>query len=387
MQHNRTIKTVFIAIPLLLVGGTEMQTLNLVNVLLSAGYNVTVCCYYEYDQNMVSRFESAGAKVHLMKYERTEGLWHLAKGLSQFFKTIKPDIMHVQYIAPGLIPVVAAQFAGIRTIFATVHQPGRVYGLKENLFVRIALRLSTAFICNSKSVEESWFGSSEIFDPQKTNKKRKHFTIYNGIDVSNIDDIMNSSDPNKLRAALGIGNKPIVGVAGRLRWEKGQSLLLDALAEVIKEIPDVILLVVGDGPDRIRLELKAKSLGIENHILWLGQKEPDEVIRLYGIMNVLAVPSLFEGFGLVAAEAMTAGVPVVGSKIDGLSEVIEDNLTGLLVPATDSLKLSEAIIRMLNNPAEAKRMGLHGKKRVKELFSMDLFSRNIVSAYKYFSSN
>ena len=79
-------KTVLIAIPVLLIGGTEVQTLNLVNVLVIAGYKVTVCCYYEYDQSMVNLFKEAGAEVHLMGYERKKGLRHLAKGLDQIIQ-------------------------------------------------------------------------------------------------------------------------------------------------------------------------------------------------------------------------------------------------------------------------------------------------------------
>ena len=132
---------------MLLVGGTEIQTFNLVKVLVSEGYHVSVSCYYEYDETMVSTFRSAGAKVILMELERSDGMLSLFCKLRVLFKEIKPDIVHVQYVAPGLVPILAAKLGGIRAIFATVHQPGRPYGMKAKLLLRLGACLSTAFFC------------------------------------------------------------------------------------------------------------------------------------------------------------------------------------------------------------------------------------------------
>jgi len=109
-QENASLcgRNILVSLPVLLLGGTEIQTVNLVHVLVSAGYRVTICCYYEYDAEMVRQFEAMGTAVLLMHYERATGLWHLAKGLIRFFKEKKPDIVHVQYLAPGFVPVAAA---------------------------------------------------------------------------------------------------------------------------------------------------------------------------------------------------------------------------------------------------------------------------------------
>ena len=116
---------VLICIPMLLVGGTEMQSLNLVRVLVSNGYQVTVCCYYEHEELMVSGFRSTGAKVILMNLKRSGGLFNLIRELMKLFRSSQPNIVHVQYVAPGLIPIIAAKLSGLRTVFSTVHQPGR----------------------------------------------------------------------------------------------------------------------------------------------------------------------------------------------------------------------------------------------------------------------
>jgi glycosyltransferase involved in cell wall biosynthesis len=320
-----------------------------------------------------------------MNHGRATGLWHLAKGLIRLFKEQKPDIVHVQYLAPGFVPVVAAWIAGVKTIFATVHQPGRTYGLKEKLLLRMAARFCSAFFCVSKAAEKSWFGDSAIFDPGAIKFKRKHFTIYNAVDLTTIDNIVRSSDRDEIKCSLNISGRKIIGVVGRLRFEKGQKVLLHAMSAVIRKCPDAMLLVVGGGPDLEDLKMTAERLDIQDYIIWLGMKTPDEVWQLYSIMDIVAVPSFFEGFGLVAAEAMAVGKPVVVSKVDGLCEVIEDGVTGYLVPGNDEQALAGVLIQLLNNPALAKSMGENGRDRVSRLFSMERFSDSIRAIYNHFS--
>lgn len=376
-------KKVIIALPVLLIGGTEMQTLSLVNVLVGAGYYVTVCCYYEYDESIVQRFKSSGAEVVLMKYARTAGLWHLAMGLMRLFKNVEPDIIHVQYLAPGLVPIMAARLAGFRTIFATVHIAGKIaYGLKARILLRLASSFCTAFFCVTKGVEEFWFGNSEVFDSGNLDRHRKHFTIYNAVDTVKIAQIVTGTNRDNLRATLDIRGKTVIGIVGRLAHQKGHAVLLDALAEVVSKLPEVVLLVIGEGPDRLSLERRAKSLNIDNNILWIGALPQDKVFEFYSIMDVLVMPSLYEGFGLTAAEAMAAGLPVVGTKVDGLTEVIENDITGSLVSIGDSAILSCALTGLLSDGEKAREMGQRGRKRVGELFSMEKFSRAILSVYR-----
>jgi len=373
--------SIVIAIPVLLIGGTEIQTLNFVKTLVSAGYRTTVTCYYEYNSSLVSRMEGTGAKVVLMSLKRSDGILALMANLSKIFKELKPDVVHVQYIAPGLIPIIAARLSGVKRVFATVHQPGRPYGWKSKLLIRIAAQLCDAFFCNSKSVEKSWFGDCQILDPEKIDVMRKHFTIYNGVDSDRIEGIVKQTDKEGLKESLNIKDKKVVGVIGRLREEKGQFILLESIKKVVEEMPDAALLVVGDGADRAYLEQAAVELGVNDHVIWLGQKDPDEVFALYGVIDLVVVPSLFEGFGLTAAEAMTAGKPVVASNVDGLREVIQDGISGLLVPPGNSKALGQAILELLANPAKAASMGERGKKIVETEFSLCRFQSAILATY------
>jgi glycosyltransferase involved in cell wall biosynthesis len=155
---------------------------------------------------------------------------------------------------------------------------------------------------------------------------------------------------------------------------------------VIQELTDSVLIVVGDGPDRPHLEEVAKKLGIDSHVKWLGQKDHDEVLRLYNIMDVVVVPSLFEGFGLNAAEAMGASRPVVASKVDGLTEVIQDGVNGLLFSPGDGQAVARAILELLLNPEKAASMGARGQQLVVNEFSLERFQSAILAAYAKFLS-
>jgi glycosyltransferase involved in cell wall biosynthesis len=376
---------VLIAIPVLLIGGTEMHTLNLIKALASGGYHVSVCCYYDCDSPMVSKFKETGAQIILMGLHRPEGLLPLFIKLMGLFKKVKPTIVHVQYIAPGLIPIMAAKLAGIKKVFATVHQPGRIYKWKHKMFIRIAAHLCDAVFCNSRSVEESWFGDSQVFDPNEIDSNRKHFTIYNGVDVERIEKIGKEVNKDKIKDLLGIRNKKVVGVVGRLRNEKGQATLLESMKTVIKELPDTVLIVVGDGPDRPYLEEKAEKLGIDGQVKWLGQEDHEEVLRLYSIMDVVVVPSLFEGFGLTAAEAMAASRPVVASNVDGLTEVIQSGVNGLLVSPGDDQAMVRAILELLLNPAKGASMGGRGREMVEKQFSMACYYSNTLAVYSRYT--
>jgi len=324
--------------------------------------------------------EEAGARVDLLQELRANGMIRLFRRLTAYFRERHPDIVHVQYVAPGLIPVLAARVAGVRTVFSTVHQPGRTYGWKTRLYLKFAASLCTSFFCNSLAVERSWFGDSSLFDPEST-LKRRHWTIYNAVDAEKIAAIAATADMPALRSEFGLMTGPVIGCVGRLRHEKGQILLLDAMAEVINTIAMARLLVVGDGPDADALKRHATQRGMQNHIIWCGKTDAERVYHLYRLMDVVAVPSVFEGFGLVAAEAMAAGRAVVASAVDGLAEVVEDGVTGLLVSPGDSTALATALIDLLQHPAKAVEMGRQGKARVRELFPMERYRESILAVY------
>ncbi len=144
---------------------------------------------------------------------------------------------------------------------------------------------------------------------------------------------------------------------GRLDWiQKGLDTLLEAAAILIGDRPGLRLKIAGRGRDADRVAQRAKALGIARNVEYLGAVTEPEREALFTGASLLLMPSRFEGFGMVAAEAMAAGVPVVASNADSLPEVVDAPSGGVLVDPGDAHGLAEATSRLLDDPAERERI-------------------------------
>lgn len=151
---------------------------------------------------------------------------------------------------------------------------------------------------------------------------------------------------------------------GRERY-KGIDQLLDALTT----LPDAFLVVVGDGSDRPRLESWARKNGIAERVRFTGAITDDELQGYYEACDVFVLPSTGEGFGIVFLEAMAKGKPCVAARAGGVPDVIEDGVTGRLVPPGDTARLADALRQLASDTPERRRLGAAGKKRFDERFS------------------
>jgi len=166
------------------------------------------------------------------------------------------------------------------------------------------------------------------------------------------------------------------------RWDpaeryKGADNLIAALPRVLKSAPDVSLVLVGDGDDRPRLEQIARDLGVSEHAYFLYGLAPEQLFACYANCDVFALPSRGEGFGLVFLEAMALAKPVVGGAHGGIPDIVEDGVTGLLVPHGNIERLAEALETILSNPTRAREMGARGRDRLEKKFSFAQFQLNL----------
>jgi len=152
---------------------------------------------------------------------------------------------------------------------------------------------------------------------------------------------------------------------------KGQTYLVQAWPSVLKREPRALLLLVGDGPEERLLRSRAAELGLGGSVRFLGFRQ--DIPSLLALAEALVLPSLNEGFGLVLLEAMAMGKPVVASAVGGIPEVVLDGRTGLLVPPADPEALAVAILRLLEDPRAAQRLGEAGRERARESFSREAF--------------
>lgn len=172
------------------------------------------------------------------------------------------------------------------------------------------------------------------------------------------------------RKELGLdGTVPLVGVVGRLEAQKGHAYLLDAWPAVLDEFPDARLLLAGDGSLREALQAQARARGAAGSVLFAGFRA--DVPRILDALDVLCLPSLYEGMPLTAIEAAAMARPVVATAVDGTPEVVRDGHTGRLVPPADPPALARALLDLLRDPEGARRMGRAGREWARAHFDLD----------------
>jgi L-malate glycosyltransferase len=200
--------------------------------------------------------------------------------------------------------------------------------------------------------------------------------IYNGIDFSRLRPKASAD----FRRALGLPNDAVVVTSiGSLIRRKGQDVLLRAFS-LLGAARERHLLVVGDGPEQAQLERLVVELGLKGRVTFLGYS--NDIGQICSASDVLALASRMESFGLVLAEAGYFGLPVVASAVGGIPEVVEDGVTGLLVPPEDPAALAAALARLIDDRDYRIRLGRAGRERVEVLFSVERMAENFHQAYE-----
>jgi phosphatidylinositol alpha-1,6-mannosyltransferase len=183
------------------------------------------------------------------------------------------------------------------------------------------------------------------------------------------------------RPAAFPGRARIILTVGR--WDpaeryKGADTLISSLPRVLQTVPDALLVLAGDGEDRSRLEQLASETGVADHVHFLFGLTQEELFACYAHCDVFALPSRGEGFGLVFLEAMACAKPVIGGAHGGTPDVIEDDVTGILVPHGDVAILSTALVSLLADPVRAREMGTRGCEHVQRVYTFERFQSGLV---------
>lgn len=347
---------ILLTIPCLLTGGTEIQTLNLVRALIQGGHQVTTACYFEHTENMVKLYEDAGSKVVLFSKEGVrlggvKGILFLLKNLWKIKLSFKPDVVHVQYMAPGAIPIILLKLMGQKSIVATAHTNADVYGAKAMKLLKfLQSHVLRAFTCITLRAEKNFFGSCSLFDPSiQRIPAHAHYTIYNAL--PGYIQITDKKRENK--------NIITIGVVSRLEHIKGMDLVVPAFAKVYEKNKNIRLLVVGDGSLRHQMEEDADRLQLGKNIEFAGMQQQRDLQSYYDKIDVLLMPSRSEGFGLTAIEGMARGCVLVASNTGGLPEVVREGYVGLLHQPESVDDLANKICSLIENPKLLEQMRSH----------------------------
>lgn len=199
--------------------------------------------------------------------------------------------------------------------------------------------------------------------------------LRNGVDIERF----RGAAPN-LRHQLGLGAGPLVGFVGRMVSGKGGALLIGAAERVLAARPDTTFVLVGEGPARAEWQAMAARLGIARSVLFTGTR--GDMPGVYASLDVLVLPSFDECMPMCLLEAMAAGVPVAATRVGAVPELIIPGDTGLLLEPGDGDGLSAAILALLREPRQARRLGENGYAHVVRSFSAEATARSYITLYE-----
>lgn len=289
--------------------------------------------------------------------------------LARYIARERFPLVHTHLLHGDLYGRVAARMAGARVV-TSYHCDDPFHlipGVRQ--MDRITALACDRVICISHAVRD--FVANRIGVPE-----RLLTVVHYGMEAGG-----NGGPPAAVRASLGLpADTPLVGIVGRLTEQKGHADLLEAFGRVAAAHPRVRLVVAGDGELRGALEERARVLGIADRTHFLGFRA--DAPALMKEFDVVAVPSLFEGFGLVLLEAMLAGRPVVATAVSAIPEIVVDGETGLLVPPRDPAALAGALLRLIEDPAAARRLGERGRARLEACFTVEKMVSGVAAVYR-----
>ncbi|HXG40342.1 MAG TPA: glycosyltransferase [Candidatus Limnocylindrales bacterium] len=349
-------------------GGAQEHVVSLVGRIDRARYEVSVVSLSP--GSTIRKLQRAGVPVVVLdELDDAVAVGALAAHLAD----VRPDVVHNHMFRAEVVGTKAALAlarAGHRRpyIVSTVHS-SRVRPAEDRELLRRLTPEMDRLIAVSRAIERKIAVERGGLAPVSL--------VYNGVDLSRYD---HQEACCTLREEYGMPpDAKIVGVVARLEPEKGHPTLLEAWPLVLAAVPEAYLLVVGEGSRREALERRAADLAILDRVVFTGRR--DDVPAVTAALDVAVLPSYREAQGLSILEAMALARPVVASAVGGIPEMIEDGVTGLLVPPHDPPALARAIVRLLTDHPYADVLARAGHDLVHERFCVELMVRAIETIY------
>lgn len=340
--------------------GTQRFLVNLTGGLKRLGYDQQVI---ELSGNVDQDVEEALAAScrEVLHIGKRSLLWFGAGWfrLVRILRRFKPDVVMTLLPVSDTLGRPAARLAHRPVLLSSIRARDLDKPAWQRLWDRRTVHWARKIIFNSRHVVDYAKKEEGILDEQVV-------VIPNGV-----ADLRSRALQHRetSRRELGLGSETIVlGSVGRLQPQKNQTLLLRACAQLPVTNPVWKLLIVGDGPDKAKLQSTASELGLRERVLWLGAR--DDVERLLAAMDLFVHTADYEGMPNALMEAMAMGLPVIASQVDGARELIHDGLDGYLVPPGNTAMFSDRIRTVMNDPNLARRLGENAHAKMLAAFGL-----------------
>ena len=352
------------------VGGAEELILNVVTQLPRDRYEPIVCCFENPPGPIGDEIAAHGIPVIPLGiapgWRHPFGWWSIVTCL----RRVRPQVVHTFLLPASLYGRSAALAARVPVIIGT---EVNIYERKQWHHIvaeRLLAGASACVVASAESVKRAYVRQLGIA-PDLVR------VIYNAV---NWDRLRSTVPPGEIRRQLSIpADRVVVGVIATLQDKKGHRVLFDACAGT-PGLERTWLALVGDGPLRASLEEYASTLGIRDRVTFCGTRR--DLGNLLQMMDIFALPSLWEGLPLALVLAMGAGRPVVATRLAGIPEVVTDGQTGLLVPPGDSGAIGAALARLTGDADERRRLGAAAREAVHDRFGADVYATSVMELYE-----
>lgn len=367
---GRPIRLMFV-VPDLTFGGAERHVTTLLPRMDPQRFTASAVCIGE-EGGLFPDLLAAGIDARALhlggKQQAALALFHLVAAMRE----LRPDIVVVRGYNAETLGRIAARTAGVEHTVMWVHN---LTDLKPRSAVRAALDRAL------DRWTSAYFGVAESQRPYLMDRLGysgdKIHIILNGVDPALFDT---TAEP-AIRGEFGWDeNDPVVGVVAELSPIKDHATFLRAARLVVDQMPRTRFLVIGDGACRSELEAVTADLKLTAHVRFTGARR--DVARLLRTLDVFALSSLSECFSIALLEAMACAKPAVCTAVGGTAEIIDDGMTGYLVPPRDPQQLAIRLLQLLSDPAAARRMGRAGRERVVTEFSLERSVEAAQSAFE-----
>lgn len=291
--------------------------------------------------------------------------WRLARILKQ----VEPAIVHAHDPHGVAVAAAAIGYGGLADKPMLVASRRVDFPLKLNALSQWKYRQVAAFLCASEAIRQILIGQGI--------PRERALTIHEGIDLAHVD----AAPPVSVRETFWLPtNAPVVGCIGALVEHKGHRHLIHAAVDVVRAEPEVRIVILGEGDLRDELTRMIHELGLERHVLLPGFR-PD-VLSLLKTFDLMVMPSITEGLGTSILDAMACAKAVVGCAVGGIPEVVDDGVTGLLVPPRNASALGAAIVRLMRDPGLRETLGRAGRRRLEARFTADRMVHETLTVYQ-----
>ena len=360
------------------IGGAQDNTLYTVELLDKEKYDISLCC--NLDGELVERAKKVEAiKIFDIPFLcREVSPYRDIRAFLSLYKLFKEEdftIIHTHSSKAGLLARLAAVLNKTPIVIHTIH--GFAFndfmnGPKKNFFIYLEKLLAK---WTDVIITVSNLNKKKIIDLNIAHEN-KIKNIYSGIDLS----LFTNKRDDEFRKELNLENDHLLlGSVGRLSNQKDPITMIEAFGIISKPFPNAHLALVGDGELKGKILEKIDQLKLNDRIHLTGNK--NNPWSVYHSIDLFIMSSIYEGLGRSITEALSCGVPVVCTDVEGVPEIVRDNITGILVRPKDSNKLADAIIRTLNDMETAKKMAEEGRRFVNDNFDVNKMVNDIDSLY------